>query len=112
MIGDEVVYIGKGSIRDRYQTDPRRASWGISKIEYSVIKDDQKALEWEDWWLKRFRKENKGRPGEVQPDRRCWWRSALISPIVSRYVTGLYWMRRLEKLESGKEQSGDGRLCK
>ena len=61
MIGDEVVYIGKGSIRDRYQTDPRRASWRISKIEYSVIKDDQKALEWEAWWLKRFRKKNKGR---------------------------------------------------
>ena len=60
LIGDNVVYIGKGSIRDRYQTDPRRASWGISKIEYSVIKDDQKSLEWEDWWLKRFRKKNNG----------------------------------------------------
>ena len=57
---NEVVYIGRGNIRDRYQSDPRRASWEISKIEYSTIEDDQKALEWEDWWLKRFRKENSG----------------------------------------------------
>ena len=58
--GGEVVYIGKGNIRDRYQADPQRASWGISRIEYSLIPDDQEALEWEDWWIHRFRKRNNG----------------------------------------------------
>ena len=54
----EVVYIGKGIIRDRYQAEPQRASWRISRIEYSIIEDDQKALEWEAWWIDRFRKQN------------------------------------------------------
>ena len=58
--GGEVVYIGKGVIRDRYQQEPERASWGISRIEYSIIEDDQEALEWEAWWIDRFRKENGG----------------------------------------------------
>ena len=56
----EVVYIGKGIIRDRYQAEPQRASWRISRIEYSIIEDDQEALEWEAWWIDRFRKENNG----------------------------------------------------
>ena len=58
--GGEVVYIGKGIIRDRYQQEAERASWGISRIEYSIIEDDQEALEWEAWWIDRFRKENGG----------------------------------------------------
>lgn len=56
----EVVYIGKGIIRDRYQQESERASWGISRIEYSIIEDDQEALKWEAWWIDRFRKENGG----------------------------------------------------
>ena len=58
--GGMVVYIGKGIIRDRYQQEPERASWGVSRIEYSMIEDDQEALEWEAWWIERFRKENGG----------------------------------------------------
>ena len=58
--GGEVVYIGKGNVRDRYQSEPERASWGISRIEYSVIRTDQEALEWEAWWIDRFRSENGG----------------------------------------------------
>ena len=58
--GSAVVYIGKGIIRDRYQQESERASWGISRIEYSIIEDDQEALEWEAWWIDRFQKENGG----------------------------------------------------
>ena len=56
----EVVYIGKGNIRNRYQAEPDRDLWRISIIEYSIIEDDQNALEWEAWWIDRFRKENNG----------------------------------------------------
>ena len=59
--GDEVIYIGKGIVRDRYQQESERASWRISKVEYSIIQDDQEALEWEAWWIDRFRNENNGR---------------------------------------------------
>jgi len=57
---DEVVYIGKGVIRDRYQQESGRASWRITRIEYSIIEDDQEALEWEAWWIDRFRTEHGG----------------------------------------------------
>ena len=59
----EVVYIGKGNIRNRYQEEPNRPSWRVSRIEYSVIKDDedgQKAMEWESWWIERFKEQNNG----------------------------------------------------
>ena len=58
--GDEVVYIGKGSIRDRFQNERERKNWQLSKIEYSVIEDEQRALEWESFWIERFRQENNG----------------------------------------------------
>ena len=56
----EVVYIGKGVVRDRYQAEPQRASWAISRIDYSIIENDQRALEWEAWWIDRFREQNNG----------------------------------------------------
>lgn len=56
----EVVYIGKGNIRDRYRTESNRKLWGVSRIEYSVIEDDQKAREWEAWWIDRFQEGNNG----------------------------------------------------
>ena len=57
---DEVVYIGKGNIRERFQSETERKNWLVSKIEYSVIEDDQEAFEWESWWIERFREENNG----------------------------------------------------
>ena len=57
--GDEIIYIGKGRIRDRYR-EPGRNTWEVSKIEYSEIVDDEKALEWEAWWIDRFQQEHDG----------------------------------------------------
>ncbi len=59
--GNEVVYIGKGSIRDRFQQEPQRRGWGVSRIEYSIVNDDQTAYEWEAYWIRRFQDENNGR---------------------------------------------------
>ncbi|MCY3816283.1 MAG: hypothetical protein OXG59_08345 [Gammaproteobacteria bacterium] len=56
---DEIIYIGKGRILERYQ-EPGRNTWGVSKIEYSEITDDDKALEWEAWWIDRFQQEHNG----------------------------------------------------
>lgn len=58
--GNELVYIGKGDVRDRYQHEVARRDWNISKIEYSVIEDEQQAFEWESWWIERFRQDNNG----------------------------------------------------
>jgi len=58
--GEEVIYIGKGSIRDRFLQEPTRRNWDVTRIEYSIVQDDQKAYEWEAWWIQRFRKENNG----------------------------------------------------
>ena len=59
--GDEVIYIGKGSIRDRFQQESQRRDWEVSRIEYSIVKDDQRAYEWEAYWIRRFQDENNGR---------------------------------------------------
>ena len=62
--GEEVIYIGKGNIRNRFEEEPLREKWNVSRIEYSTIRDnenDQKAYEWEAWWIQRFKKENNGR---------------------------------------------------
>ena len=60
--GDEVIYIGKGHVRDRFQQEPGRVDdWNVCKIEYSLIENDQEALEWEAVWIERFKQENNGR---------------------------------------------------
>ncbi|MCY3839956.1 MAG: hypothetical protein OXH09_15105 [Gammaproteobacteria bacterium] len=59
--GDEVIYIGKGSVRDRFQQESQRKDWEVARIEYSIVKDDQIALEWEAFWIRRFQDENNGR---------------------------------------------------
>ena len=57
--GDDVIYIGKGLIRDRYN-EIGRDDWEVSRIEYSILSDDQKTLEWESWWICRFQREHNG----------------------------------------------------
>lgn len=59
--GSEIVYIGKGAIKDRFLLEEERKGWDITNIEYSIIEDDQKALEWESYWIEHFRKSNNGR---------------------------------------------------
>ena len=54
-----IVYIGKGNIKDRYNS-PDRGKWKFDLIEYSIIKDDNKAFEWENYWIDKYKDENKG----------------------------------------------------
>ncbi|MCY3821476.1 MAG: hypothetical protein OXH52_19340 [Gammaproteobacteria bacterium] len=60
--GQEVIYIGKGSIRRRFQEEAARRQWNVSRIEYSALDDDQTAYEWEAWWIQRHREEHGDRP--------------------------------------------------
>ena len=55
----EVIYIGKGCVADRYR-EPERREWGIAKIEYSLVPDEEQ-YEWEKYHLNDFAKEHDGR---------------------------------------------------
>lgn len=48
-----IIYIGKGNIKSRANS-PERKEWGISKIQYSAINDDNKCYYWENYYLERF----------------------------------------------------------
>ena len=48
-----IVYIGKGNIKSRANS-PERKEWGVSKIQYSAISDDEKCYLWENYYLERF----------------------------------------------------------
>lgn len=49
----QIIYIGKGGVKTRVNS-PERKEWGISKIEYSVILDDDKSYYWENYYLERY----------------------------------------------------------
>ena len=49
----QIIYIGKGGVKTR-SNSPERKEWGISKIEYSVILDDDKSYYWENYYLERY----------------------------------------------------------
>ena len=57
----QVLYIGKGNIKARANS-PERNSWGVSKIQYSVIADDEKCFYWENYYLERFVASNGAKP--------------------------------------------------
>jgi hypothetical protein len=57
----DVVYIGRGSIRERAK-EPYRKSWLYSIIEYSVIPDKSEQEEWERYWLDQFQDEHGALP--------------------------------------------------
>ena len=62
--GNEIIYIGRGSIRNRFQDETRRKQWKVTRIEYSILRgdeDDQMASYWEGWWLNDFQVNNNGR---------------------------------------------------
>jgi hypothetical protein len=48
-----IVYIGKGNIKSRANS-PERKDWGVNKIQYSVITDDEKCYYWENYYIERF----------------------------------------------------------
>jgi hypothetical protein len=54
-----IVYIGKGNIKDRYNS-PERGKWKFDLIEYSIIKDDATAFQWENYWIDKYKISNKG----------------------------------------------------
>ena len=58
--GGEVVNIGKGRIVDRYR-DPARRTWGIARIEYSLVPEEDEQYKWEKFHLDDFAKEHDGR---------------------------------------------------
>jgi hypothetical protein len=49
----QTLYIGKGYIKSR-GSSPERKDWGVHKIEYSVIPDDEKCFYWENYYLERY----------------------------------------------------------
>lgn len=49
----QVLYIGKGKIKSRANS-PERNEWGIAKIQYSVLNDDEKCFFWENYHLERY----------------------------------------------------------
>ena len=59
--GREIVYIGKGLVKDRFQQEVERANWSIHRIEYSAIDDDTEAYEWERYWIERYKQCHNGR---------------------------------------------------
>lgn len=50
---DAVVYIGKGNIRDRANSQ-NRSDWGIAEIQYSILKEDELCFKWEAFYLDEF----------------------------------------------------------
>ena len=59
--GREIVYIGKGLIKDRFQQEADRTNWAIHRVEYSLIDDDTQATEWERFWIERYKQQHNGR---------------------------------------------------
>jgi hypothetical protein len=57
---DEIVYIGRGQIKKRLSS-PEREDWDFSIVEYSVVNDPDDRIEWEDYWIERFKEENNGK---------------------------------------------------
>ena len=50
---DEVIYIGKGNIRDRLRA-PERKDWDIQKVEYSLISDRDEMSKYESYHLTEY----------------------------------------------------------
>ncbi len=55
--GKEVVYIGRGNIKDRTLAQERR-DWEFDKIEYSITEDEPEQRKWETYWLDQFFKDH------------------------------------------------------
>lgn len=50
---NEIVYIGKGVIKDRAH-EPDRQNWQITQIEYSICKTDEEAFRWEAYYIEEY----------------------------------------------------------
>jgi len=57
----EIIYIGKGKIKERAKADDR-SEWGVKKIEYSIIEENDQMLLWEEYHISRFLDHNGVKP--------------------------------------------------
>ena len=57
--GEDIVYIGKGNIRDRLN-EKQRADWKFEIIEYSIIENDEEMFSWESYWIDKYKEINNG----------------------------------------------------
>ena len=55
--GEEVTYIGKGSIKQRCSS-PDRREWQFDHIEYSRLNDSDAEAKWELFWLNEHRRQH------------------------------------------------------
>jgi len=53
----EIIYIGRGNLKERAKAEGR-SQWGIRKIEYSIIDENEKMQFWEDYHIARFLDQN------------------------------------------------------
>ena len=51
--GNKVIYIGKGLIKNRLQSTERK-TWGIHKIEYSILNSEDDSYKWESFYLDEY----------------------------------------------------------
>jgi len=58
-----VLYIGKGNIRSRIKEHLSKG-WELSKVDYSVIKDDDEMFKYESYHLEQYKKDNGAYPPE------------------------------------------------
>ena len=49
----DVIYIGKGLIKNRLQSTERK-TWGIHKIEYSILNSEDDSYKWESFYLDEY----------------------------------------------------------
>lgn len=56
----EVVYIGRGQIRQRL-SEPQRVDWDFDRVEYSIVANPDDQVRWETYWLDKFKQENGGK---------------------------------------------------
>lgn len=54
---DEIVYIGKGNIKDRLNS-PERKTWDFDILEYSIINEEENQFRWENYWLEKYKNQN------------------------------------------------------
>jgi len=56
----EVIYIGRGNIKNRL-ADPDRKEWNIETVEYSEIADQKEQISWEKYWLEDYKNNTNGK---------------------------------------------------
>jgi hypothetical protein len=56
----EIVYIGRGPIKERLRS-PDRKDWDFDSIEYSLVSNPDQQVEWEHYWIERFKAEHNGK---------------------------------------------------